>query len=85
MLNMLEYACIYLNKQSSEYARILNVSDAVHIIRSLWKLLSCYQERRIQSTVKHLTLIRMVFIGTAQGWGWDKKTPSLKSVPHILK
>ena len=33
MLNMLEYVWIYLNKQSSEYARILNVSDAVH-----WKL-----------------------------------------------
>ena len=30
ILNMLEYACIYLNKQSSEYTRILNVSDAVH-------------------------------------------------------
>ena len=26
---MLEYSCIYLNKQNSEYARILNVSDAV--------------------------------------------------------
>ena len=25
MLNMLEYASIYLNKQSSEYGRILNV------------------------------------------------------------
>ena len=29
MLNMLEYSCIYLDKQNSEYARILNVSDAV--------------------------------------------------------
>ena len=28
MLNMLKHACIYLNKQSSEYAKILNVSDA---------------------------------------------------------
>ena len=25
MLNMLEYACIYLNKQSSEYAKIMHV------------------------------------------------------------
>ena len=33
MLNMLEFACIYLNKQSSEYARILNVSDAVYSIK----------------------------------------------------
>ena len=36
MLNMIEYANIYLKKQSAEYARIiLNVSDAVHSIRSL--------------------------------------------------
>ena len=42
MLNMLEYACIYLNKQSFEYARIPNVSDAVHSIRSPYKLLSSY-------------------------------------------
>ena len=27
---MLENALIYLNKQSSEYARILNVSDAIN-------------------------------------------------------
>ena len=42
-LNMFEYACIYLNKQSSEYARIPNVSDAVHSIRSLYS----YQDRCI--------------------------------------
>ena len=35
MLNMPEYACTYLNKQNSEYAKILNVSDAVYSIRSL--------------------------------------------------
>ena len=28
MLNVINYACIYLKKQSAEYARILNVSDA---------------------------------------------------------
>ena len=44
-LNMLEYACIYLNKQGSEYRRILNVSDAVDSIRSLRKLLRSYRER----------------------------------------
>ena len=54
MLNMLEYACIYLNKQSSKYTRILNVSDGVHSIRSLYKLLSSYRDRHIQNTVKHL-------------------------------
>ena len=41
-LNMIEYGGIYLKKQSAECARILNVSDAVHSIRSLYKLLSSY-------------------------------------------
>ena len=36
MLNMLEYTCIYLDKQSFEYARILNVSYAVHRVKSLY-------------------------------------------------
>ena len=44
-LNMIAYAGIYQKKQSAEYARILNVSDAVHSIRS---------QRCIQNTVKHL-------------------------------
>ena len=45
-LNMIEYASIYLKKQSVEYARIiLNVSDAVHSIRSLYKLLNSYRDR----------------------------------------
>ena len=35
-LNIIEYAGIYLKKQSAEYARILNVSDAVYSIRSLY-------------------------------------------------
>ena len=39
MLNVLEYACIYQNKWSSEYAAILNVSNAAHSKRSLYKLL----------------------------------------------
>ena len=30
MLNVIEYAGIYLKKQSAEYARILSVSDAIH-------------------------------------------------------
>ena len=34
-LSMLEYASIYLKKQSAEYGTILNVSDAVHSMRSL--------------------------------------------------
>ena len=42
---MLEYACIYLNKHSSKYARILIVSDVVHSIKSLHKLLSSFRDR----------------------------------------
>ena len=53
-LNMIEYASIYLKKQSAEYARILNMSDAVHNKRSLNKLQSSYRDRRIQNTVEHL-------------------------------
>ena len=41
---MLEYAYMYLNEKSSEYVRVLNVSDA-HSIRSLYKLVSSYQDR----------------------------------------
>ena len=53
-LNMIEYADVYLKKQSAEYARIImNVSDAVQSIRSL-NLLSSYRHRLIQNTVKHL-------------------------------
>ena len=40
--NMLECAYIYLNKQSSEFAKILNMSYAVYSLRSLYKLLSSY-------------------------------------------
>ena len=38
-LNMTEYARIYLKKQSAEYSRTVNVSDAVtiHSTRSLYK------------------------------------------------
>ena len=54
MLNMIEYADVYLKKQSTEYAKIiLNVSDAVHSIRSLYNLLSRYRDIYIQNTVKH--------------------------------
>ena len=53
-LNMTAYADVYLKKQSVEYARIiLNMSNAVHNIRSL-NLLSSYWDQRIHNTVKHL-------------------------------
>ena len=54
MLNIIKYASIYLQKQSTEYARFQYMSDAVHRIRSLYKLFSSYQDRSIQNTVKHL-------------------------------
>ena len=54
MLNIIKYASIYLQKQTTEYARFQYMSDAVQSIRSLNKLLSSYQDRSIQNTVKHL-------------------------------
>ena len=50
MLNMMKYARIYLRNLSTEYARILNVSDAVHSISSLYKLLSSYREKDVFRT-----------------------------------
>ena len=43
-LNNAEYVWIHLNKQSSDYFRIQNVSVAVNSIRSLYKLLSIYRD-----------------------------------------
>ena len=40
VMNMPEHALIYDNKKDSEYARVLNVSDAVHSIRSLYNITS---------------------------------------------
>ena len=50
---MREYGLIMLNML--EYARILNVSDAVHSIRSLCKLLSSYREREREREGERLT------------------------------
>ena len=52
MLNMLEYPWIYLNKQSSEYTRILNVSDSISKLLQITELL--LRQRLIQNIVKHL-------------------------------
>ena len=51
---MIEYAGIYLTKQSAEYARILNVSDAVHSISSLYNLLSSYRDRDVFRTLSNI-------------------------------
>ena len=53
-LDMIKYVGIFLKKESAEYDRILNESDAVDSIRSLYKLLR-QRQRHIQNTVKHLT------------------------------
>ena len=58
MLNIREYACIYMNKQYSEYARILNVSDAVHSINSLYELLSSHRDRDVLRT-QHCQTFKM--------------------------
>ena len=46
--------CVLTVLNMLEYARILNVFDAVHSIRSLCKLQSSYRERHVQDTVIHL-------------------------------
>ena len=46
-LNMIEYAGIYLKKQNAKYARNLNEFDAIHSIRSPYKLLSSYPDRDV--------------------------------------
>ena len=53
-LNLIEYADIYLKKQSVENARNLNVSNADHnkITVQITEQLS--RKKRIQNTVKHL-------------------------------
>ena len=54
---MLVYACISLNKLSTENVRILNMSDAVIGIRSLYKLMSSYQDRALYSVFRARTNI----------------------------
>ena len=51
MLSMVGYGRIYLKKQSAEYVRILNVSDAVQSIRSVYKLLMSYRDKEVFRTL----------------------------------
>ena len=51
---MIEYAGIYLKKQSAEYARILDVSDIVQGMRSLYKSLSSYWDRDVFRTLPNI-------------------------------
>ena len=64
VLKMLEYPGIYLKKQSAQYARILNVSDAVHSISSLYNYgavigTETYSERCQTSTEERFAKRRM--------------------------
>ena len=54
MVSMIEYTCIYLNKQSAQYARILDVLDVVYSVRSLYKLLSSYGDRDLFRTLSNI-------------------------------
>ena len=51
---MIEYASIYLKKQSAEYARILNLSNVVHSVGLLYKLLSSYRDRDVFRTLSNI-------------------------------
>ena len=54
-LDMIEYTGIYLKKQSTEYPRIiLNVSDTVRSIRSLFRLLSSYPNKDLFITLSDI-------------------------------
>ena len=54
-LNVIEYTSIYLKKkQIAKYARILDVSDAVHNIRSLYKLLGSFRDSDVFRTLSNI-------------------------------
>ena len=53
-LNISEYTGIYLKKQGAEYFKILNVSDALHSIRVLYKSLSSCRDRDIFKTPSNI-------------------------------
>ena len=61
---MIEYACIYPKKQSAEYARILNMSNVVHSIRSLYKL----QQLSKQAYLEHCQTFKRVFYKKDNAW-----------------
>ena len=44
----------YNNRQGSEYAKVLNVSDAIHSVRSLYKLLRSDRGRSVFRAVSNI-------------------------------
>ena len=75
-LNMHEYSRLWLDKQSSEYARILNVSDAVHSMRSLtsyWAVIEANVSRTLAQRIipdcswigiNMLKMLQQIFLAT---------------------
>ena len=56
---MTDNAGIYLKKQSAENGRIVDGSDAIYDIRSLYKLLNSYQDRDVFRTL--LNILDLIF------------------------
>ena len=73
---MIVYADIYLKKQSTEYARILNVSDAVHSIRSQYKLLNGKFNPKMDTVRTFLFKIRTLFLIFKKSRGGFPSLPS---------
>ena len=84
-LNNAEYDWIYQHisekNQSAEYTRTLNVFDAVHSIRSLYKVLSSYHRQRHTQNSRTFKMERFAkrmmseskratrnFLGQGRGW-----------------
>ena len=57
-LDSAEYAWIFLKtpekKNGSEYVKTANVSDEVHSIKLLYKILSSYQDRGVFRTLSNI-------------------------------
>ena len=51
---MIEYASINMKTWSAEYARIPDVPDAMHSLRSLYKLLSSYWGKGVFKTLSDI-------------------------------
>ena len=81
MMNVVEDAWIYLNKQSSEYVRILNMSDAVQ--KLLRKVLSSYRNRSVFRELSNIW--DSAFCkknNVCVEWGWILESFGILSIHH---
>ena len=70
--NEYDWICRHIpKKQAAEFAKILNVSDAVYSIRSLYKLLSSCQIFKMERFAKRI--ITECRCGTRNFWGQGGK------------